>query len=221
MSSSRWMYSRGWRLLSELTNHRVYQTAYHLDGKPGNFGENSNGRFILEEIFREKSNTFRGITFFRFLPKRPKVFLPFFWITSARLQVERKRKIYLYFVNGTTQSRPCFRHQKRSQYHLTEIFQRNFRTNGKLQLPCSFRAVFLNALSPLSWSLEQPRLKWVEKVGPRYLVIQGVLFSAIYYRSLRQQGILIFWREFRSAIPQVLGEKLSVFVDKQRTQQMI
>ena len=61
------------------------KTAYHLDGKPGNFGENSNGLFIPEEIFREKSNTFRGITFFRFLPKRPKFSVPFVWITSGRL----------------------------------------------------------------------------------------------------------------------------------------
>ena len=76
---------------------------------------------------------------------------------------------------------PVFGTKKKSQYHLTEIFQRNFRTNGKLQLPCSFRAIFLNALSPLSWSLEEPRLKWVEKVGPRYLVILGVFFSATYY----------------------------------------
>ena len=36
----------------------------------------------------------------------------FIWITSARLHVERKRKIYRYFVNGTTQSRSCFRCQK-------------------------------------------------------------------------------------------------------------
>ena len=34
-------------------------------------------RFIAVEIFREKSNTFRGITFFRFLPKRPKFSVPF------------------------------------------------------------------------------------------------------------------------------------------------
>ena len=102
---------------------------------------------------------------------------------------------------------------------MTEIFQRNFRTNGKLQLPCSFRAIFLNALSPLSWSLEEPWLKWVEKVEPRYLVILGVFFFLRH--TIRQQGILIFWREFRSGIPQVLGEKLRVFVDKQRTQQMI
>ena len=45
------------------------KTAYHLDGKPGNFGENSNGLFIPEEIFREKSNTFRDSTFFRFYRK--------------------------------------------------------------------------------------------------------------------------------------------------------
>ena len=87
-------------------------------------------RIIPVEIFRKKSNTFRGI---HFLPKRPKFSVPFFfiWITSARLHVERKRKIYRYFVNGTTQSRSCFRCQKKYQYHLTEIFHRNFRTNGK------------------------------------------------------------------------------------------
>ena len=85
---------------------------------------------IPVEIFRKKSITFRGI---HFLPKRPKFSVPFFfiWITSARLHVERKRKIYRYFVNGTTQSRSCFRCQKKYQYHLTEIFHRNFRTNGK------------------------------------------------------------------------------------------
>ena len=66
-------------------------------------------RFIPVGIFRKKSNTFRGITF---LPKRPKFSVPFVWITSARLHVERKRKIYRYFVNGTTQSRFCFRCQK-------------------------------------------------------------------------------------------------------------
>ena len=82
--------------------------------------------FIPVEIFREKSNTFRGtcITFFTFLPKRPKFSAPFVWITSAGLQVERKRKIYWYFVHGTTQSRSCFRCRKKYQYHLTENFHR-------------------------------------------------------------------------------------------------
>ena len=42
-------------------------------------------RFIPVEIFRKKSNTFRGITFSPFLPKRPKFFLLFVWLTSARL----------------------------------------------------------------------------------------------------------------------------------------
>ena len=48
-------------------------------------------RFISVEIFWKKSNTFRGITFFPFLPKRLKFSVPFVsWITSARLLVERK-----------------------------------------------------------------------------------------------------------------------------------
>ena len=84
-------------------------------------------RFIPVEIFRKKSNTFRGITFFPFLPKRPKLSVPLVWITSARLHVQRKREIYRYFVNGTTQSRFCFRCQKKYQYYLTENFHRNFR----------------------------------------------------------------------------------------------
>ena len=65
-------------------------------------------RFIPVETFREKNNTFRGITFFPFLPKQPEYCVPFFCITSARLQVERKRKIYLYFVNGTLNPVPVF-----------------------------------------------------------------------------------------------------------------
>ena len=69
-------------------------------------------RFNPVEIFRKKSNTFQGITFCPFLPKRPKFSAPYVWITSARLHVERKRKIYRYFVNGTTQSLSCFRCQK-------------------------------------------------------------------------------------------------------------
>ena len=75
------------------------------------------------KFFREKSNAFRGITFFPFLPKGPKFPVPFFFgITSARLQVERKRKIYRYFVNGTTQSRSCFLCHKK----IPVIFDGNF-----------------------------------------------------------------------------------------------
>ena len=47
-------------------------------------------RFIPVEVFQKKSNTFRGITFFPFLPKRPKFSVPFVWITSVRLHAERK-----------------------------------------------------------------------------------------------------------------------------------
>ena len=98
-------------------------SAYHLYGKRGNSGENSNGTVHPVNILRKRSNTFRGITVFPFLPKRPKVSVPFVWITSARFHLERKRKIYRYFVNGTTQSRSCFRCQKNtSTISLTEFF---------------------------------------------------------------------------------------------------
>ena len=70
-------------------------------------------RFIAVEIFSGKSSTFRGITFFPFLPKRPKFSVPFVWITSARLQVERKRKNLPVFCKWYSQSRSCFRSPKK------------------------------------------------------------------------------------------------------------
>ena len=94
----------------------------------------SRGEFKWNESSRWKFSgkkviPFEVFTFYR--NDRNFLFHFFVWITSARLHVERKRKIYRYFVNGTTQSRSCFRCQKKYQYHLTEIFHRNFRTNGK------------------------------------------------------------------------------------------
>ena len=52
-------------------------SAYHLYRKAGNTVENSNGMVYPGRDFPEKSNTFRGITCFPFLPKRPKLFVPF------------------------------------------------------------------------------------------------------------------------------------------------
>ena len=90
---------------------------------PGRIQWNGSSR---SEFSGKKINTFRGITF---LPKRPKFSVPFVWITSVRLHVERKRKIYRYFVNSTTQFRSCVLCQK----HIPVPFERyrNFRKNGK------------------------------------------------------------------------------------------
>ena len=79
-------------------------------------------RFIQVESFQKKSNTFRGIIFFPFLPRRPRFSVPFAWITSARLHVERKRKIYRYFVNDTTESRSCIRYQNNTSTIWRKIF---------------------------------------------------------------------------------------------------
>ena len=51
-------------------------------------------RFIPVENFWKKSNTFRGITFFPFLPKRRKFFVPFVWLTSARLPLEAEGDLF-------------------------------------------------------------------------------------------------------------------------------
>ena len=50
-------------------------------------------RFIPVEIFREKSNTFRGKILLPFLPKRPNFSVPFVWITSASLHLEKAKTL--------------------------------------------------------------------------------------------------------------------------------
>ena len=98
-------------------------------------------RFTPVEIFRKKSKTFRGVTVFRFLPKRPKLSVLFVWIT--RLHVERKRKIDRYFVNGTSQSRSCFRCQKNT----STIWQKFF-TEISVQMVSAPGVWGLNSRSP-------------------------------------------------------------------------
>ena len=60
-------------------------SAYQLYRKPGNSGENSNGRFIPVECFRKKGNTFRGIPFSPFFRNSRKFLYHLSTITSARL----------------------------------------------------------------------------------------------------------------------------------------
>ena len=76
----------------------------HLYGKPGNSGENSNGTVHPGGILPEEPNLSRYYLF-PVSTETTEFSVPFVWITSARLHVERKRKIYRYFVNNTTQSR--------------------------------------------------------------------------------------------------------------------
>ena len=58
-------------------------------------------RFIPEESFWKKNNTFRGITFSPFLPKRPKFSVPLVWITYYDTH-----KVILRKFPGVIQPRP-------------------------------------------------------------------------------------------------------------------
>ena len=49
-------------------------------------------RFIPVETFREKNNTFRGITFFPFLPKQPEYSVPFFLYYQCQASSREKAK---------------------------------------------------------------------------------------------------------------------------------
>ena len=48
--------------------------------------------FVPTENFRKKSNTFRGITFFSLLPKRPEFSVPFVHITRPWLLSQREQR---------------------------------------------------------------------------------------------------------------------------------
>ena len=75
---------------------------------------------------------FEVLPFFPFLPKRPKYSVPFVWITSAMQASSPEKANNLPVFCKWNNSIPfLFSVQKKYQYHLTEIFHRNFRTNVK------------------------------------------------------------------------------------------
>ena len=89
-------------------------------------------RFIPVEIFQKKVIPFEVLPFFPFLPKRPKYSVPFVWITSAMQASSPEKANNLPVFCKWNNSIPfLFSVQKKYQYHLTEIFHRNFRTNVK------------------------------------------------------------------------------------------
>ena len=92
-----------------LSRHRALNMCMETRKFRGEFKWNGSSRW---KFSRKKLIPFEVLSFFPFLPKRPKYSVPFAWVISARLQVERKRTICQYFVNGTTQSCSCFRCKK-------------------------------------------------------------------------------------------------------------
>ena len=82
---------------------RAISRALTIHGKSGNSGENSNGTVHPGGNFPpKKSNTSWGITFFTFLPKRPKFLVPFVWLTSARLHLEEEGEKWRSFPRRVT-----------------------------------------------------------------------------------------------------------------------
>ena len=97
---------------------------------PEILGRSQMERFIPVEIFREKSNTFRGITFSLFA-ETTEVFcticLDYYWQASCREKAKNLPVFYRWYNSILF----LFSEPKKYQYHLTEIFHRNFRTYGK------------------------------------------------------------------------------------------
>ena len=97
---------------------------------PEILGRSQIERFIPVEIFREKSNTFRGITFSVFA-ETTEVFCPicldYYWQASCREKAKNLPVFYRWYNSILF----LFSEPKKYQYHLTEISHRNFRTYGK------------------------------------------------------------------------------------------
>ena len=88
-------------------------------------------RFIPEGIFRKKVIPFEVLPFSNFT-ETTKIFCTIcldYWC-QASCQ-EKAKTLPVFCITAATQTRPCFRYQKKKKYrnHLTEIFQRNFRAH--------------------------------------------------------------------------------------------
>ena len=80
-------------------------------------------RFIPVEVFLKKSNTFLAVLPVSRFNRNDRDCLYRLFGLLAPGFISRESKNW-YFVNGTatTQSRSCFRCQRKYQYHLTEVF---------------------------------------------------------------------------------------------------
>ena len=93
--------------------------------KPGNFGENSNGTVHPGGNFPEKQVIrFEVLRFSRSYRNDRNLLYHLFGLPVSGFLSRESEKFTEYFVNGTTQSRSCFRCQKKYHYHLTEMFPR-------------------------------------------------------------------------------------------------
>ena len=88
-------------------------------------------RFIPVEIFLKKSNTFRGITFFPVFTVTTGIFCTICFDYQCQASSREKANNLPVFCKWYISIPFLFSVQKNYQYHLTEIFHRNFRTNGK------------------------------------------------------------------------------------------
>ena len=93
-------------------------------------------RFIPVEIFRKKSNTFRGITFFPVFTETTEIFCTICLDYQCQASSREKANNLPVFCKWYNSIPLLFSVPKKYQYHLTEIFHRNFRTNGKRSLSC-------------------------------------------------------------------------------------
>ena len=135
----------GGRLVKESAN-LIILSAYYLHGKPGESGENSNGTVHPGRNFPEKKVIPFEVLPFPVFTKTTEIFLTICLdYYSARLHVERKRKIYRYFVNGTTQSRSCFRCPKKIpvQAYLGQIIHFTHTVINKVVIETCFTSTLL------------------------------------------------------------------------------
>ena len=111
-----------------LSRHRALNISMENPEIPGRIKME---RFIPVEIFRKKNNTFRGITFFPVFTETTETFCTICLDYQCQASSREKAKNLPVFCKWYNSIPFLFSVPKKYQYHLTENFHRNFRTNGK------------------------------------------------------------------------------------------
>ena len=123
--------------------------------------------FIPVEIFRKKSSTFRGITFFPLLRKTIEIFCPICLHRQCQASSREKAKNLPVFCKWYNSFPFLFSVPKKYQYHLTKTFHRNFRTDGKRSTTLHVHHAFLYiSLPPLhDYERKMPNFTFMEDVN--------------------------------------------------------
>ena len=113
-----------WNIIDQTCAALTILSAYHSHGKPGNSGENSNGTVHPGVKFPEKKEYLSRYYLFPVFNQTTEIFCTICLVNQCQASS----------LGGRWKWRSFLRKHFQVQYHLSEIFHRDFLTNGKRSL---------------------------------------------------------------------------------------